>query len=121
MVLRCWLSFPGQGIPRSQGIVTICEGEGCKGGRSSLQCGHREAKRLSRGNTPGPPRACQVVGNLGTTFTRTAAITTTQEIAAKLANQGMNRDEMISFIYGVTTCACLDEIQRAVDAVIAAA
>ena len=48
-------------------------------------------------------------------------MTTTQEIAAKLANQGMNRDEMISFIYGVTTCACLDEIQRAVDAVIAAA
>jgi hypothetical protein len=47
-------------------------------------------------------------------------MTTAQEIATKLANQGMNRDEMISFIYGVTTYACLDEIQHAVDAVIAA-
>lgn len=48
-------------------------------------------------------------------------MTVTQEIAAKLAAQGMSRDEMIRFIYGVTTYACLSEIHEAVDAAIAAA
>jgi hypothetical protein len=41
-------------------------------------------------------------------------MTTIQEIAAKLAAQGMNSDEMISFIYGCTTYANLAEITVAV-------
>ena len=45
---------------------------------------------------------------------------TIQQLAAKLAAQGMSRDEMISFIYGCSTYATLADIYEAVDAAIAA-
>jgi hypothetical protein len=48
-------------------------------------------------------------------------MTTTQQLAAKLASQGMTAEEMIGFIYGVTTYAALAEITEAVTKAIAAA
>ena len=46
-------------------------------------------------------------------------MTAIQELATKLASQGMSRDEMIGFIYGCSTYASLPEIYEAIDAVIA--
>ena len=43
-------------------------------------------------------------------------MTTVQQLAANLAAQGMDRDEMIHFIYGCSTFASLAEIYEAVDA-----
>ena len=49
-------------------------------------------------------------------------MTTIQQIATNLAVQGMDRDEIIGFIYGCScsTYASLAEIYEAVDAVRAA-
>ncbi len=46
-------------------------------------------------------------------------MTATQQLAANLADQGMDRDEMIQFIYGCSTYASLQEIYEAIDAVCA--
>ena len=43
-------------------------------------------------------------------------MTYVQQLAANLANQGMDRDEMISFIYGCSPYASLQEIYEAIDA-----
>ena len=46
-------------------------------------------------------------------------MTTIQELAAKLAAQGMSRDEMIGFIYSCSTYATLADVYEAVDAALA--
>ena len=43
-------------------------------------------------------------------------MTTIQQLAANLANQGMDRDEMIQFIYGCSPYASLQEIYEAIEA-----
>jgi hypothetical protein len=44
------------------------------------------------------------------------AMTTTQEIATKLAAEGMSTEEMVQHIYGCSTYATLSEIIEAVNA-----
>jgi hypothetical protein len=46
------------------------------------------------------------------------AMTTIQQLAAKLAAQGMSRDEMIGFIYGCSNYSFLADIYEAVDTAI---
>jgi hypothetical protein len=42
-------------------------------------------------------------------------MTATQQLAAQLVSQGMNRDEIVQFIYGCQNYATLTEIYEAID------